>query len=193
MISMTTPKNPITARVKRLKTPMVGRTVPKQYHGNVGRFIEAGLARNGHKVNKGKGIDLPEEGLEVKSRKTESTSAHTIGSVTRDDIKTTSWHDTDLKAKCQRQYRVSYSDNESVIKEAKIYDLTDPYIQEKFEEGYEAGRKLIIEGDTGDYIRGSKWGYFEKQTDNSYQYRIPHGAMKTILSTANNNFGDLFK
>jgi hypothetical protein len=190
MIIMTKPS---TAKVKSLKIPLVGKKVPKQYHGNVGRFIEKGLAKNGHNVNTGKGIDLPEENLEVKSRKTESTSAHTIGSITREHIKTTPWHDTDLKAKCQRQYRVSYSDNESVIKEAKIYDLTDPYIQEKFEEGYEAGRKLIIEGNEGDYIRGSKWGYFEKQTDNSYQYRIPHSSMKTILTAAGNNFGDLFE
>lgn len=180
------------ARVKRLKFPVVGKQVPKQQNGNVGRFIESELQQHGHIVNKGKGVDLPEEELEVKTRKTESTSAHTIGSMTSENIKSTKWKDTDLKKKCQRQYRVSYSDEESVVKEGQIYDLTDPYIQEKFEEAYEAGRKLIIEGADGNYIRGSKWGYFEKQTDNSYQYRIPHSSMKTILSAAGNNFGDLF-
>ena len=180
-------------KVTKLKIPLVGKTVPKQQHGNVGQQIQKDLANAGHKLNTGKGVDLPEEGLEVKTRKEESTSAHTIGSITVGQIKKKSWSETGLKEKCQRQFRVSYSDTESVIKEAKIYDFTDPYIQEKLKEGYEEGRKLIQKGHTGDYIRGSKWGYFERQTKNSYQYRIPHSAMKTILGAADNNFGSLFE
>jgi hypothetical protein len=180
-------------KVTRLKIPLVGKTVPKQQHGNVGRKIQRDLISAGHNFNTGKGVDLPEEGLEVKTRKEESTSAHTVGSITVEQIKKNSWDESSLKEKCQNQYRVSYSDTESVIKEAKIYDFTDPYIQEKLKEGYEEGRKLIQKGHTGDYVRGSKWGYFERQTKNSYQYRIPHSAMKTILGAADNNFGSLFE
>jgi hypothetical protein len=180
------------AQVVKLKIPLVGTVVPKQHNGNVGRFVESKLEQVGHNINKGKGIDLPEEELEVKSRKKKSKSAHTIGSMTIDQIKSTEWDNTDLKQKCQRQFRVSYDDIESVISEAKIYDLTDPYIQKKLKEGYETGRKMIIEGNKNDYIKGSKWGYFERKTDNSYQFRIPDSSMKSILETSNNNFRDLF-
>jgi len=181
------------AQVVKLKIPLVGTSVPKQHNGNVGRFVESKLEQVGHNVNKGKGIDLPEEELEVKSRKKKSKSAHSIGSITIDEIKSTAWDNTNLKQKCQRQFRISYDDVKSVISEAKIYDLTDNYIQEKLKEGYESGRKMIIEGNRNDYIRSSKWTCFQRQTDNSYQFRIPDSAMKSILEISNNNFRNLFQ
>jgi len=45
-----------------------GTVIPMtQDHGNIGRWIEDDLEDKGYKVNRGKGIDLPKYGLEIKS------------------------------------------------------------------------------------------------------------------------------
>jgi hypothetical protein len=172
-----------------------GTVVPvKQNGGNVGHWAEHELKCKGYNVSNAKGVDLPEENVEIKTRKYGSNSAHTIGNITIDGIKTQSWDDSHLKEKCQSQYRIEYNDVDSVITESKIYDFTDPYIQEKFKEAYEAGQKLIIGGNDGLYVRGSKWGYFERKTDNSYEFRIPNAAMKKFKTASSNSktFNTLF-
>jgi hypothetical protein len=183
----------IAIRVTKLKIPLVGEEVPKQANGNVGRLIEFKLKQAGYNVNSRQGLDLPDENLEIKSRKEESTSAHTIGEMLIENIISTPWDQTLLKEKCQRQYRVSYSDDYSVIKEAEIYDFTTEYLQDKFREAYEEGRKLISKGKRSGYIRGSRWGYFEMHRENSYQFRIPHSAMKDVITASTNNFDSLFE
>lgn len=184
------------AKVTKIKKGIEpGTIVPmKQRGGNVGQWVERELKSKGYKISNSKGVDLPEENVEVKTRKNGSNSAHTIGNVTVDGIKTQSWDDSHLREKCQSQYRVDYDNRDSVITGSKIYDFTDTYIQEKFKEAYDAGRKLIISGDKGAYIRGSKWGYFERKTDNSYEFRIPHAAMKKFKTASSNSksFGKLF-
>jgi hypothetical protein len=185
----------MTARVIKIKKGIQpGTAVPeKQHAGNIGHWTESKLKADGFKINTGKGVDLPEENLEVKSRKDESNSAHTIGKMTKKDIKSNTWHQSTLKSKCQRQYRVTYSDVDSVVTSSGIYDFTDPYIQEKFEEAYEQGRQLIQAGNEEPYLRNSQWGYFEKKK-NSYEFRIPHAAMKKIITASSNSktFNDLF-
>ena len=58
----------------------VGTEVPlKQWYGNVGHWVEEQLRENGYNINTGTGPDLLEYGVEVKSRKIESSSPHTVG------------------------------------------------------------------------------------------------------------------
>jgi hypothetical protein len=186
----------MSVKVTKIKKGIVtGTPVPaKQHGGNIGHWVESELQANGYEINKGKGLDMPKVSIEVKSRKDESNSAHTIGSMTTDDIKTNSWYQSSLHAKCQRQYRVNYSDNDSVVTGARVHDFSDDFIQEKFQEAYEAGRHLIINDYKGQYARASQWGYFERQTDNSWLFRIPHAAMKKFIRASMNSksFGQLF-
>lgn len=187
----------MTAKVIKIKKGILpGTDVPvKQHGGNVGQWAEQELKSNGYNVSNSKGVDLPEENIEVKTRKLGSTSAHTIGNITIDSIKTQSWEESHLKEKCQSQYRIEYDNTASVVTESKIYDFTDPFIQEKFKEAYEAGQKLIMSDYQGKYVRASKWGYFERKTDNSYEFRIPHAAMKKFKTASSNSksFNTLFK
>lgn len=98
----------MTARVIKIKKGIqTGTFVPaKQHAGNIGHWVESELKNNGFNINTGKGVDLPEENIEVKSRKDESNSAHTIGSMTKKDIESNAWNQSTLKPKCQRQYKI---------------------------------------------------------------------------------------
>jgi hypothetical protein len=167
----------------------VGDAVPKQYLGNVGYEIEARLVENGYALNDGPGPDLHAMGVEVKTRKTNAQSANTVGAMTLDDIKTTPYEKSNVCSKIQRQYRVEYDDMMNEITSEKIYDFTDPYIQQKIKRGYESARKIIIAGAHGDYVNGGEGiGYFERKrnSESSYAFRIPGPKMKTIEKVANN-------
>ena len=89
----------------------VGTTIPmKEYNGNIGHWVEDKLEENGYTVNRQKGIDLIDLGLEVKTRKENSTSGHTIGAMLPVDIINTEWENSNIRNKIQRQYRVKHSD-----------------------------------------------------------------------------------
>lgn len=155
--------------------------------GAIGQWMQRQMSNNGYNINTGAGVDLPDFDLEMKTRNINSTSAHTIGSMTVNDIISTSYKDTLICKKSQRQYRVKYDDNTSTVVDEKVYDFSDPYIQDRIEESYNIARNKIINGDRGDYIKGGDYGYFEKQTDNSYQYRVSNKAMKNIETMSSNS------
>jgi hypothetical protein len=190
---------PAVKVTKLIKGVKVGDSVPKQCLGNVGYEIEARLIENGYSINIGHGLDMPDMGLEVKTRKTDAQSANTVGSMTLDDIKSTTYNQSNVCAKIQRQYRVEYDNQISQITSEKVYDFTDPFIQRKIELGYESARKKIIAGVKSDYINGGEGiGYFEKKRGvgdtTSYDFRISGPRMKKLETLANNSkqFNNLF-
>lgn len=163
--------------------------------GAIGQYVQRTMSKNGYNINTGSGVDLPDLDIEIKTRNINSTSGHTIGSMTVDDIIKTPYIDSSICKKTQRQYRVKYDDNTSIVTDERVYDFSDPYIQKKIEESYNAARDKIINGDRGDYIKGGNYGYFEKQTDNSYQYRVSNKAMTDIETMSSNSktFNGLFE
>lgn len=169
----------------------VGSVIPmKQLNGNIGRWIEHTLKKNGYTVNKGKGVDLMVMGVEVKSRKIGSTSGHTVSAMLPRDIINTEWEQSNICNKVQRQYRVKYKENDltgdNIVISALVYDFTDEFIQKKLKESWNYCRSVLVLGSTEEYIRGKgMWAYLELQENGYYQFRIAHSSMKKMEGIAN--------
>ena len=134
------------AKVKTIKHGIKpGTSIPvKQHAGNVGRWAEQVLTDNGYVLDNSKGVDIPGLNTEVKTRKIESNSAHTIGTICINDIKTTDYVNSVIYEKFQQQYRVHYSDEQSIVVGERIFDFSDPHIQSKISEGYDIIKKEIL-------------------------------------------------
>jgi len=171
-----------------------GTIVPvKQYAGNVGKWAEKILTDNGYQIDTGKGADMPDYNLEVKTRKIESDSAHTIGTMSVNESKITSYSDSVIRQKFQQQYRIHYSDTDSVVVDEKVFDFSDPYIQSKVEEGYNMIQKVIQKGNLEKYIPGNGWLCAEiTESGGSYRFRVPDAAMKKFETIASNTFNSMF-
>lgn len=181
-------------KVKQVKVNLVGQSVPKEYNGNVGRYIERKFDQTGFDVNYGYGVDLPEIDTEIKSRKVGSTAPHTIATMSAKLIIKTPYAKSIVKAKFSQQLRIGFDDDENVVTTQQITDFTDPDIQSKIEEAYENARKVFIAGLHGSYVYGNGWGYFEHKAGNSYSFRIPHSKMQKLLILSQNSapFQNLF-
>ena len=111
-----------------------------------------------------------------------------------EDIKVTPYPKSPIYDKVQQQLRVKTQDQ--VIVSADMYDFSNPYIQQKIEESYEAARAKIIAGDDSNYISGGPFGYFERtnpKTSRSYDFRLTNGAMQKLENMATSTFKDLFE
>jgi hypothetical protein len=182
------------AKIKQVKH-LVGRTVPPKTNGAAGRAIEEMMEAHGWPMDRhSQGIDVPAHGFEVKSRDLDSTSAQSIGKMLSEDIKVTPFSKSPVHDKIQQQLRVKTQGQ--VIVSADMYDFTNPYIQQKIEESYEAARAKIIAGDDSNYVSGGTYGYFERtnpKTSRSYDFRLTDSAMKKLENMATSTFGNLYK
>jgi hypothetical protein len=182
------------AKIKQVKH-LVGQSVPPKTHGAAGREVEEIMAAHGWPMDRhGQGIDVPEYGFEVKSRDLDSTSAQSIGKMLPEDIKVTPYSNSPIHDKVQQQLRVKTQDQ--VIVRADMYDFSNPHIQQKIEESYEAARARIIAGDDSNYVSGGPFGYFERtnpKTSRSYDFRLTNGAMQKLENMATSTFKDLFE
>lgn len=176
----------------------VGSIIPmKECNGNIGRWVEDKLEENGYSINRGKGIDLENLDIEVKTRKIDSTSGHTVGAMLPQDIINTDWHQSNIRNKIQKQYRVKHKENpltgDNVVVSAQVYDFTDEEIQTKLKEAWDHCRGVLAQGCTDNYIRGvDKWAYLELQENGYYQFRITPGIMKKMESIVNTNRTKMF-
>jgi len=182
------------AKIKQVKH-LVGRTVPPKTNGAAGRAIEEMMEAQGWPMDRhGPGVDVPAHGFEVKSRDVDSTSAQNIGKMLPEDIKVTPYSESPIHDKIQQQLRVKTQNQ--VIVSADMYDFTNPFIQQKIEESYEAARAKIIAGDDSNYIYGGPYGIFERtspKTSRSYDFRLTDGAMTKLENMSTSTFKDLFE
>ena len=182
-------------KIKEIKTDFRGTALPD--HATQGREFENILASKGHPVTQGPGPDYPKHDLEVKTKDEDSRSANSVGSMTSTKIKTTSYPNSSIAKKIQRQFRVKIKDG--VIVSTKVYDFSAPFIQEVIEEAYEKARAKIIAGNTDSYIPGTSFGYFEQKKlsggklTNSWAFRIPVGSMKKLENMSQSTYGKLFE
>ena len=164
----------------------VGTPTPeRQQHGNIGRWVEEEMKKQGWELTAGKGVDIPGYGIEVKTRKSESNSYHTVGSQTVEELISTEYKSSVIREKFQQQYRVYYSDENQVVVSEGLLDLSSDYIQDRIRDAYEAGRKRIIENEARgirpSYVKGTIFGHFELSQDKgSYRFRISNRSMKCI-------------
>jgi hypothetical protein len=171
----------VKAKIKTLKTSLVGRTLTGVNGSERGHEVERIMINDGFPVDvHAKGPDIRSIGVEIKNRDIDSASPHTVGSMTIDYIIATCYPDTYIAEKLQQQLRVKVKDN--VVQSADVYDFSSKTIQNLIKQSYEAGRQLIINGDRHSYISGGKFGYFEQKTGsvNSYSFRLSNYAMKAI-------------
>ena len=116
-------------KVKTLKKAnLVGIEVPGNIGGYAGRYVEEILEQRGYRIDQGQGCDMPSLNIEVKTRDLDATSPQTIGTMSVIDIIETDYEDSPICEKIQQQYRIKTRNG--VIVENKIYDFSDPYIQE---------------------------------------------------------------
>jgi hypothetical protein len=183
-------KNP---KVTQVKKSIVGKSVPTNIGGHAGRAIENMFADEGFNIDKRGTVDMPLEGIEIKSRDEDAVSPHSTGSQTRNEIINTDWKDSPLREKLQQQLRITTKDG--VIVDQQLWDLTDPITQANFKDAYESARDKMAAGDCSDTIYGNKWGYFEKKKDtkDSYVFRHSDGAMEKIERIMNSTFNNLFE
>lgn len=171
----------MTVKVTKIKNGIKENTCVPLDCDNVGYWVEDQLEENGHKINRGKGVDLDDLGVEVKTRKISSKSAHTVGRMTTQDIVNTCYDDSALKDKIQTQYRVEY-DEYGNIRSSKVYDFTDEGIQDLLRESYEAGRAEISQGMDGkNNTKTHGVGIFQRDSDKEqWQWRVTDSGMKKI-------------
>mgnify|MGYP003639076257 FL=1 len=188
-------------KVKSVKHTMKpGTVIPmEQSCGNIGRWAENEIEKGGHRLNKGKGLDLIDLATEIKTRMHSSNSPHTVGASTIKDIISTEWKDSYLRSKLQTQLRIMYDKDvttcKNVVKSEQIYDFTSPKIQDNLEKAYKNIQNILKNGicDKQTYIRhNDDWMQLEKQSNTSWQFRIPNDIMERMEGISNAECNNLF-
>lgn len=196
------------AKIKSLKVNLSNidfADPDKVNDGRNGKILEQEMMRQGYPIDRSGTVDMPDIGIEVKSRKSSTDAMHTIGTMTYDEILVTPWDKTPFKQKLQKQYRVTINKDEfegEINATGKVVDLSNPEIQAKLEEAYEKNRmylmiqQRIIKGQT--VTAGGQFGKLEHKpgpsgTGRSYALRIPNSGMKKLLSIATSTFDTLFE
>ena len=184
-------------KVKKLKKDnLVGKTVPTNKNGHAGRAVEDLLEEQGYNINRrGPVPDMQGLNLEIKTRDLDATSPQTVGTMLLDDIKITPYPLSTVAGKLKQQLRVKTKDQ--VVVESRIWDFSDPYIQNLIGKSYEAARQKIIAGCRDKYIPGGDYGYFEKCTnsDESYAWRMSQAMMDKLETMSGNSptFNTIFE
>ena len=178
-------------RVKKIKSRLVGKKVSLKPVQRA-RELEEAIADIGFTLNLGRGVDLPEVGIDIKTRDVDAVSPHTVASMTADSIVATPYRYSNVFDKIQKQHRIKTQNG--VVVDEFTYDFSAPYIQEWIESAYEAARAQMITGARGSYIPGNEYGYFEQSTtsENTYSFRMSDSAMTRIERIARSTYSDLF-
>jgi hypothetical protein len=173
------------ARVKIIKNNItVGTVIPSiRNDGDIGQWVDQTMLEKGHVVDKNGLVDMPEYGVDNKSRKKGSHANHTVGSMTIDDIiNTPDFNDTRYRHKVQNQNQVTYDANFSEVSSVRLVDMDIDVIQQKLVEGYNDCRDQLLLGVRNKEIKSANgWVVFDGYVhENSYRMRITNTAMKKI-------------
>lgn len=160
-----------------------------------GEFVEKVFKGEGYILQNRQGPDIPGLGVEIKSRCNTAVSPNTVAKMSVNDIINTPYRQSHVAEKIQLQFRVIYDEYTRETINPKLVDFTDEFIQKKIEGAYEAGRQKFKEGLRDNYIKGTEWGHweFDKQSQNSYAFRITDKRMKDLVRMSTSSFNDLFE
>ena len=174
-----------SARVKLIKNNIVvGSPIPKftQDH-EAGNWVDQEMQSKGHNVDTSGVIDMPDYGVDNKSRNVQSKAAWTIGSMTIDHIiATPNWEDTRFHKKCKNQNQVKYNKDFMEVVDVSIVDMEIDHVQEKLQDAYNDLRSRLLQGDRYKEIKSSNgWAILDGYSHpNSYRFRITNTAMQMI-------------
>jgi hypothetical protein len=186
-------------RVKTIKNNItVGTSVPMASNdSDVGNFVDYLMQQKGHKVDKTGLVDMPDYGVDNKSRKKGSHAHHTVGSMTIVDIiDTPNFNDTRYRHKVQNQNQVTYDPDFLEVSSVQLIDMDIDIIQQKLSEGYNDCRNQLLNNVRDKEIKSvNGWVIFDGYGHpNSYRMRITNSAMKKIhnISGSRDTFKQLF-
>jgi hypothetical protein len=192
-------KHQKSARVKIIKDNIQkGEKIPNTTKDcEIGQHFDKELEKRGHVIDPTGIVDCPEYGIDNKSRKHGSKCPHTVGSMTKKDIKNTpNWIDTRFYKKSLNQNQITYSDIFKEVVDVTILDMDLPEIQSELEAAYIDLRNQLLLGDESkNIISANGWALFDGYNhSNSYRFRITNKAMGYIknLSKSRDTRNKLF-
>jgi hypothetical protein len=149
----------------------------------VGQWADDEMSKKGHVIDPTGTVDLPEYGIDNKTRKKGSKANHTVGSWLKEKIlNTPNWEETPFYHKSKNQNQIEWDPDFLEISKVKIVDMEINVIQEKLKAGYEECRSEMINGICSKEIKSKNgWVVFDGYNDSkSYRMRITDKAMKKI-------------
>lgn len=188
-------------RIKKLSTTfeakLIGMQLPTNKHGEAGRAFEDIIANNGFTVNKGRGIDLINGDVEIKTRSEDATSAQSVAMMSIEDIKKLSYEESPVCLKFRRQLRVKLNRGHRITS-AKVYNFDQPHIQDLIKQGYEKARSQIIADPTISYTPYShdQYGYFEqchRPKSTAFSFRLSNRMIDNLEIMSNTTFNNIFE
>jgi hypothetical protein len=176
------------ARVSVLKhNVQVGDQIPHARNDAiVGQWIDSKLSEN-YTIDKFGVVDIPELGIDNKSRKRSSKTHHSVGSQTIEKwLAFDKFEDTDIYKKLQNQNQVTYDSNFKIVTKVRLVDMDISVTQEKLKAIYTNLRQKLVEGNRAKSIYSDcKRGVIECYThENSYKLRLTDKYMKEIQNIA---------
>ena len=188
-----------SARVSVIKNNIEpGSRIPNvRNDATVGQWADQELVNKGHSIDKSGTVDMPEYGIDNKTRKKGSKANHTIGSWLIEKILATpKWTNTPFYQKSKNQNQIEWDPNFMEVSKVKIVDMEIDVIQQKLEEGYIDVWTQLKEGDRSKEIKSSNgWVVLDGYgNEKSYRMRITDKAMKQIhnISGARDQWNNMF-
>lgn len=159
--------------------------------GVFGHYVESVLVTQGYNVD-ANGVDLPDLGIEVKTRQYKRQSATTLGRIHESEIEMhDSFESTGLSKMCKKQFRITWEVDERInkirIRNSAVYDFTNADTQYMFNNHY----KILKKNFNKHYFNSLKYvctgdGYcFERQKHTkTWQYRATEAAVGRLCNRA---------
>jgi hypothetical protein len=184
----------------------VGQSVPTfDSDSGLGMWIDQQYANKGHKVDiRGNRPDLPEYGIDNKSRKKGTKAAHTVGSMTVKNILVNpSVFETPFWTKLANQNHIEIDTDFNEISSVQLMDFDLKEIREGVQAAYASCREQLAKavksgGELPKNITSSNgWAVLDgygKNNANSYRLRITSSRMKKMkaLSGSRDTYNKLF-
>jgi hypothetical protein len=169
---------------------------------DIGQWADRELAKKGHRVDETGLVDLPDYGVDNKTRKKGSTAPHTVGSMTIPDIiATPDWQNTRLKHKLQNINQITWDPDFLEVSSAELIDFDINEVQKRLSNAYSnLQQKVVQEYQNGErsmtLTSDCKTMIFDGYGhENSYRMRITDRAMKNLknISAVRDTFQNLYE
>jgi len=191
-----------SVRVTSIKNNIqVGTVIPTsatKTDNGVGHWADDEIESNGHSVDRNGTVDLPDIGVENKTKKRGTNAAWTQGSITIENIKSTAkLTDTRIWEKMKNQNQVTWDETVQKVVGVEIVNMDIEEIRKLLQEGWDDVRQQVLNGNGSKNITSKNKvlvldGY---NSDTSYNIRIPNTAMNKIrsISRTKNSIDRLFE
>lgn len=184
----------IKVKVKTFNHSLIGTTIActrKEIdNGKVGRHIEDLIEATGVRFNRNGGVDLPDYGVEVKSRCSYADTNITISTMTTNYVLQTPYELSFAAEKLQQVRVVDYDFDEilqqAIITNDQVHDWSSPDLQYYFKKAYERGQRALSSN-----IKPGKWWEIKK-SENKCIFQISNKDWISLVNRSNSTLFDIF-